>query len=57
MKGIPRAVAEHKLNIKPGSKLVKQRQRRFNDNKFKAIDEEILKLLRAGSVKSTTLSG
>jgi hypothetical protein len=37
MKGILREVAEHKLNIKPGSKLVKQRLRRFNDEKYKAI--------------------
>jgi hypothetical protein len=45
MKGIPREVAEHKLNIKPGSKPVKQRLRHFNDEKCKAIDEEIKKLL------------
>jgi hypothetical protein len=31
MKGIPREVAEHKLNIKPGAKLVKQHLHRFND--------------------------
>jgi hypothetical protein len=31
MKGIPREVVEHKLNIKPGSKPVKQRLRCFND--------------------------
>jgi UV DNA damage repair endonuclease len=61
MKGIPREVAEHKLNIKSGSKPVKQRLRLFNDDKCKAIGEEILKLLSAGvqgsSVKSTTPSG
>jgi hypothetical protein len=33
MKGILREVAEHKLNIKRGSKPVKQRLRRFNDEK------------------------
>jgi hypothetical protein len=48
MKEIPREVAEHKLNIKPGSKLVKQCLRRFNNDKCKAIGEEILKLLSAG---------
>jgi hypothetical protein len=48
MKGIPREVADHKLNIKPGSKLVKQRLRRFNDKKCKTIGKEIMKLLRAG---------
>jgi hypothetical protein len=58
MKGIPRDVAEHKLNIKPGSKPVKQRLRRFNDEKCKTIGKEILKLLSAGSsVKSSTPSG
>jgi hypothetical protein len=47
MKGIPREVVEHKLNIKPGSKPMKQRLRRFNDDKCKVIGEEILKLLSA----------
>jgi hypothetical protein len=51
MKGIPREVAEHKLNIKPGSKPVKQRLRRFNDGKCKAIGEEILKLLSVGFIR------
>jgi hypothetical protein len=37
MKGIPREVAEHKLNIMPGSKPVKQRLCRFNNEKCKAI--------------------
>jgi hypothetical protein len=47
MKGIPREVAEHKLNIKPGSKPMKQRFRHFKDEKFKAIGAEILRLLSA----------
>jgi hypothetical protein len=51
MKGILREVAEHKLNIKPGSKPVKQRLRRFNDDKCKAIGEEILKLLSARFIR------
>jgi hypothetical protein len=42
MKGISREDAEHKLNIKLRSKPVKQRLRRFNDDKCKAIGEEIL---------------
>jgi hypothetical protein len=45
MKGIPREVPEHKLNIKPGSKPVKQHLRCFNDDKCNAISEEIKKLL------------
>jgi hypothetical protein len=51
MKGIPREVAEHKLNIKPRSKPVKQRLRRFNGEKCKAIGEEIMKLLSAGFIR------
>jgi predicted thioredoxin/glutaredoxin len=51
MKGIPREVARHKLNNKPGSKPVKQRLRRFNDDRCKAIGEEILKLLSAGFIR------
>jgi hypothetical protein len=51
MKGILREVAEQKLNIKPGSKLVKQRLHRFNDEKCKAIGEEIVKLLSAGFIR------
>jgi hypothetical protein len=50
MKGIPREVAEHKLNIKPGLKPVKQRLRCFNDEKCKAIGEEVMKLLSAGFI-------
>jgi hypothetical protein len=51
MKGIPREVAEHKLNIKTGSKLVKQRRCRFNDEKCKVINKEIMKLLSAGFIR------
>jgi hypothetical protein len=51
MKGVPREVAEHKLNIKLESKPVKQCLRRFNDEKCKAIGEEILKLLSAGFIR------
>jgi hypothetical protein len=50
IKGIPKEVVEHKLNIKPGSKPVKQHLHRFNDEKSKAIGEEILKLLSAGFI-------
>jgi hypothetical protein len=51
MKGISREVAEHKLNVRPGSKQVKQCLCRFNDEKCKAIGEEILKLLSAGFIR------
>jgi hypothetical protein len=48
---------EHKLNIKPGSKPVKQRCRHISDEQCKAIDEEIKKLLRGSSEKYSTPSG
>jgi hypothetical protein len=50
-KGNPREVVDHKLNINPVSKLVKQRLRCFNDDKCKAIGEEILKLLSVGFIR------
>jgi hypothetical protein len=43
MKGIPR-------EVKPGSKPVKQHLCRFNDEKCKAIGEEVMKLLSAGFI-------
>ena len=52
MLGIPREVAEHTLKIHPGSKPVKQRLRRFNEEKRRAIGEEITKLLAAGFNKA-----
>jgi hypothetical protein len=51
MKGILREIAEHKLNIKPRSKPVKQRLQCFNDKKCKAIGEEVVKLLSAGFIR------
>jgi hypothetical protein len=51
MSGIFWEVSEHTLNIKPGSKPVKQGLRRFNEEKRKTIGEELLKLLTAGFVR------
>jgi hypothetical protein len=51
MKGIPREIAEHKLNIKLRSKPVKQRLRRFNNEKCKTIGEEIKKLLSSRFIR------
>jgi hypothetical protein len=51
MLGIPREVTEHALEIRAGSKLVKQRLRRFDEEKHKVIDEEIHKLLEAKFIK------
>ena len=51
MLGIPREVTKHTLKIHPGSKLVKQRLRRFDEEKHRAIGEEIAKLSVAGFTK------
>jgi hypothetical protein len=51
MPGILREVIEHALMIKPGSKLVQQHLRLFDEEKRMAIGEEIAKLLAAGFIK------
>ena len=51
MLGILREVAEHALKIRPGSKTVKQRLHCFDEEKCRAIGEEIVKLLMVGFIK------
>jgi hypothetical protein len=51
MPGIPREVTEHTLEIRAGSKPVKQRLRRFDEEKRKVISEEVYKLLEARFIK------
>jgi hypothetical protein len=51
MPGIPREVAEHSLDIRAGSKPVKQRLCCFDEEKRRAIGEEVRKLLAAGFIK------
>ena len=51
MPRIPREVTEHTLKIRLGSKLVKQRLCRLDEEKHRAISEEIVKLLGAGFIK------
>jgi hypothetical protein len=51
MPSMPREVAEHALEIRAGSKPVKQCLCRFNEEKRKVIDEEIHKLLKARFIK------
>ena len=51
MPGILREVTEHTLKIHPGSKLVKQCLRRFNEEKRRAISEVIAKLSAVGFIK------
>jgi hypothetical protein len=45
MKGIPRETIEHSLRINPRSNSVKQRLHCFDEEKRKAIGEDIRKLL------------
>jgi hypothetical protein len=51
MPRIPREVTEHSLDILPHSKVVKQRLRRFDEEKHRAIGEELWKLLEVGFIK------
>ena len=51
MPGIPREVTEHSLDIQAGSKPVNQRLRRFDEEKRRAIGEEIHKLLAVRFIK------
>ena len=51
MSGIPREVTKHALKIRLGSKPVKQCLRRFDEEKHRAIGEEITKLLATRFIK------
>jgi hypothetical protein len=51
MLGIPREVTEHSLNILLRAKPVKQRLHHFDDERWKAIREEIARLKVLGFIK------
>ena len=51
MPGIPREVTEHTLKIHLGSRPVKQHLCRFDEEKHRAINEEIVKLLASRFIK------
>jgi hypothetical protein len=51
MLGIPREVIELALKIRPGSKPIKQCLHCFDEEKHRAIGEEITKLLAAEFIK------
>ena len=51
MPGVPRELAEHKLELNPGSKPVKQCLRWFSPDKKVAIKKEITKLLAAWFIR------
>ncbi|XP_073051258.1 uncharacterized protein [Primulina eburnea] len=49
--GISPRVAEHKLNIRLGSRPVKQKKRHFSLEKDKVIEEQVGELLRASYIR------
>jgi hypothetical protein len=51
MPGIPRDVAKHSLDIRADARPVKQHLRRFDEEKHRAIGEEVHKLMVAGFIK------
>jgi hypothetical protein len=51
MPDIPRDVAEHSLDIRAGARPVKQHLCRFDEEKRRAIGEEVHKLMDAGFIK------
>ena len=50
MPGVPRELAEHILNIDPKFKPVRQFLHHFNEERRKAIGEEVARLLVAGFI-------
>ena len=50
MRSVPRELAEHTLNIDPKFKPVKQFLRHFNEERRKAISEDVSRLLAAGFI-------
>jgi hypothetical protein len=51
MRGIPRDVVEHSLDIRAGARPMKQHLRRFDEEKRRAIGEEVHKLMATGFIK------
>jgi hypothetical protein len=51
MPDIPRDVAGHSLDIRAGARPVKQSLHRFDEEKRRAIGEEVHKLMAAGFIK------
>jgi hypothetical protein len=51
MPGVPRKLAEHRIDLHEGSKPIKQQLRRFTPNKKAAIKKKITKLLAAGFIR------
>jgi hypothetical protein len=52
MPGIPREVIEHKLDIDPAFKPIKQTERKYTPERREAIRLEVNKLLEVGFIRS-----
>ncbi|GKC19210.1 reverse transcriptase domain-containing protein [Tanacetum coccineum] len=51
MTGVPRHITEHRLNVRDGCSLVRQKKRGQVANRNQAIQEEVGKLVEAGIIK------
>jgi hypothetical protein len=51
MPGVPKALAEHRIDVNEGSKPMKQRLRRFSPDKKATIKKEIAKLMAAEFIR------
>jgi hypothetical protein len=51
MLGVPRELAEHRIDVNKGSKPIKQWLRRFSPDKKEAIKKKITKLMAARFIK------
>jgi hypothetical protein len=51
MSGIPREVIEHKLDIDPAFKPIKQKERRYTPERRETIRLEVNKLLEVGFIR------
>ena len=50
MKGIDPAITTHELNVDPTFKPVRQKRRKLGPDRTKAVNEEVDRLLGAGSI-------
>ncbi|XP_048605702.1 uncharacterized protein LOC125583154 [Brassica napus] len=50
MKGIDPAITTHELNVEPAFKPIRQKRRKLGPNRSKAVNEEVDRLLGAGSI-------
>jgi len=51
MPGLDPQIAMHRVNIKPGIKLVKQQQRQFRPDIMETIEAEVHKLIECGFIR------